>query len=176
MQYILKSGSLYPASGSDPLSKIKATLIGPVRKILNQEDELLLEADICSPEPGTSTSADIHDKVYTLKDRNGVCVAKAVPDYAEGQNPAETGWPLSHLPKVDRAEMLFSGSEYTITMLDSRTYSIIDREGRELLSFHHRGIKGGWILDDKGNFSPEMLCGIFVFCRYIELENEFMTV
>ena len=40
----------------------------------------------------------------------------------------------------------------------------------------HRGIAGGWTLEDNCGFSPEMLCGIFIFCRYIEQENEFMIV
>ena len=35
---------------------------------------------------------------------------------------------------------------------------------------------GGWLFHDDHGFAPEVLCGIFAFCRYIEQENEFLIV
>ena len=39
-----------------------------------------------------------------------------------------------------------------------------------------RGIMGGWTIEDETGLSPEDLRGLFVFCRCLERENEFLTV
>lgn len=50
---------------------------------------------------------------------------------------------------------------------------IIDENGKIIM---RRGLCGGWLIDAFDDFSPEILCGIFVFCRYVEQENEFLIV
>lgn len=47
---------------------------------------------------------------------------------------------------------------------------------REVVHILHRGIMGGWTIEDETGLLPKNLCGLFVFCRYLERENEFMTV
>ena len=44
---------------------------------------------------------------------------------------------------------------------------------QSVMQIFHRGIVGGWNIEAMDNFAPEIICGIFVFCKYIEQENEF---
>jgi len=61
-------------------------------------------------------------------------------------------------------------------MHNSQNYSMKDRSGYVILQIMHRGLMGGWLFHDDHGFAPEVLCGIFAFCRYIEQENEFLIV
>ncbi|MCR5089383.1 MAG: hypothetical protein K6C08_07735 [Oscillospiraceae bacterium] len=61
-------------------------------------------------------------------------------------------------------------------MYTGRRYDLQDRDGNSILRIVHRGISGGWNLETQYIFPAEIICGIFVFCRYIEYENEFLTV
>ena len=61
--------------------------------------------------------------------------------------------------------------------LDESKASSGDVRNREyLLTDNEKGIAGGWIVEDICGFVPEIICGIFIFCRYIEQENEFLIV
>ena len=40
----------------------------------------------------------------------------------------------------------------------------------------HRGLIGGWTVEDDAGFTPEILCALFTFSRYLEHENEFVVV
>lgn len=48
--------------------------------------------------------------------------------------------------------------------------------GTVVLQIMHRGIAGGWTIDTVEKFQPQVICGLFMFCRYIEQENEFIIV
>lgn len=61
-------------------------------------------------------------------------------------------------------------------MHNSQNYSLINNANSEVLRIMHKGISGGWIVEDTCGFLPEIICGIFIFCRYIEQENEFLIV
>ena len=66
--------------------------------------------------------------------------------------------------------------EYDLTMHNAQNYSMKDQAGYVILQIMHRGLMGGWLLHDDHGFAPEVLCGIFTFCIYIEQENEFLVV
>lgn len=40
----------------------------------------------------------------------------------------------------------------------------------------HRGVTGGWDIDAPAAMSAGLVCGLYVFSRYLERENEFLTV
>ena len=61
-------------------------------------------------------------------------------------------------------------------MHNSQNYSLINAHNSEVLRIMHKGIAGGWAVEDICGFVPEIICGIFIFCRYIEQENEFLIV
>ena len=69
-----------------------------------------------------------------------------------------------------------NGEEYLLTMHNSQNYSLINAHNSEVLRIMHKGIAGGWAVEDHSGFTPEIICGIFIFCRYIEQENEFLIV
>ncbi|MBQ4552448.1 MAG: hypothetical protein IJA59_05820 [Clostridia bacterium] len=69
-----------------------------------------------------------------------------------------------------------NGEEYLLTMHNSQNYSLTNNGNSEVLCIKHKGIAGGWTVEDICGFAPEIICGIFIFCRYIEQENEFLIV
>lgn len=176
MQYTMKAGVLYQGDSQIALAKIKSVLIGSQKKIYKVTGELLSETSIRYLDESKATTGDVRNQEYILTDSEGRLLGCARPGYAEGDSPEEMGWPICRMPRVDRAHVSAGGIEYTLTMHNSQNYSLTDACHAEVLRIMHRGIAGGWTLEDNCGFSPEMLCGIFIFCRYIEQENEFMIV
>ena len=77
---------------------------------------------------------------------------------------------------MQNANIVVNGEEYLLTMHNSQNYSLINNANSEVLRIMHNGISKGWIVEDTCGFLPEIICGIFIFCRYIEQENEFLVV
>lgn len=173
MQYIMKSGTLYQEDVPAVLAKMKSAMIGSQKKIYNNADELLLEARIRETKAHT---ADVRNREYILTDRTGKVAASAFPGYADGEAPEVAGWPVCRMPKVDRANITLNGAEYVLRMQNNRNYTMTINDHGEVLRITHRGSAGGWMLEDSCGFAPEILCGLFAFCRYIEQENEFLIV
>lgn len=176
MRYTMKSGVLLQEPSHTVLAGIKSVLIGSVKRIQKRTDGLLLEAGIRYLDEKDVHSGDARNKEYILTDYRGSVVASALPGYARGEEPDVAGWPIHRMPKVDHAKVTIAGAEYMLTMCSSHEYTVKDASGEEILSIRHKGIAGGWIVEDDHGFAPEILCGIFVFSRYIEHENEFMIV
>lgn len=172
MKYMIKEGILYDNDSHQALVKMKSSIIGSEKKIYEMSGSLALEASI-KTEDG---SGDVRKHEYLLTDSNGKLVCSAHPDFADGDDPYVTGWPVCRMPKVDHANVKVQDKDYVLTMHNSQNYSLTDSNHTEKLNIMHKGISGGWILDDKCDLSPELLCGIFAFCRYIEQENEFLIV
>ncbi|QRV22121.1 hypothetical protein I6K70_12195 [Lacrimispora saccharolytica] len=80
------------------------------------------------------------------------------------------------MPRVDSADLILQNLSAHLKMINSQNYLLSDGSGQGILSVMHRGGMGGWDLDSREEFSPEILCGIFVFCRYLEQENELIVV
>lgn len=66
--------------------------------------------------------------------------------------------------------------KFSLNMYNSQYYVLRNTNGDDVLSILHKGTTGGWFFDDKQGFAPEILCAIFVFCRYMEQENELLIV
>ena len=80
------------------------------------------------------------------------------------------------MANLQNANIVVNGEEYLLTMHNSQNYSLINAHNSEVLRIMHKGIAGGWAVEDICGFVPEIICGIFIFCRYIEQENEFLVV
>ena len=156
MKYTIKAGVLYKNESQLALARIKSALLGPQRKILSIAGELLLTADVRYLDESKASSGDVRNWEYLLTDNDNQLVGSARPGYADGDDPDVVGWPICRMPGVDHANIVVNGEEYLLTM--------------------HKGIAGGWIVEDICGFVPEIICGIFIFCRYIEQENEFLIV
>ena len=80
------------------------------------------------------------------------------------------------MPRVDHARLRWEAREYLLIMQNSRTYGLLSMNGKKLVQIEHQGVTGGWQVETWKDFAPPFLCGLFVFCRYLERENELMIV
>ncbi len=176
MKYTIKAGVLYKNEPQLALARIKSALLGSQKKILSVADDLLLTADIRYLDEEKASSGDVRNREYILTDSENRLLGSAHPGYADGDDPYVVGWPIYRMPRVDYANIVVNGEEYLLTMHNSQNYSLINNANSEVLRIMHNGISRGWIVEDTCGFLPEIICGIFIFCRYIEQENEFLIV
>ena len=172
MKYTIKAGVLYKKESQLALARIKCVLLGPQRNILSITDELLLRADIRYSDESKAGFGNARNREYILTDIDNQLISSARPGYAVGDDPDVAGWPICRMPKVDHAEVVINSEEYLLVMHNSQNYSLMNNADSEVLRIMHKGIAGGWMVDDTFGFAPEILCGIFTFCRYIEQENK----
>ena len=176
MQYTIKAGVLYKHEPQCALARIKSALIGPQRKIFSIAGELLSTADVRYLDESKASSGDVRNREYILTNNGNQRICSARPGYADGDDPNVVGWPICRMPRVDHANIVVNGEEFLLTMHNSQNYSLTNNGNSEVLRIMHKGIAGGWTVEDICGFAPEIICGIFIFCRYIEQENEFLIV
>lgn len=174
MDYLMKSGNL--SFNNTLLVRIKSTFVGSEKKIFAANGELLMRTDICNLEAPFNERGNIRYRQYVMLDRSGEKCAVANPDYTKGDDPAVVGWPICRMPRVDHAQLFIRRKEYFLSMRNSQNYFLSEKHGKTVVGIMHRGLCGGWNIDAADDFAPEIICGIFVFCRYIEQENEFLMV
>ena len=174
MKYIMRAGTLY---FNDIVSaRIKGAFIGSEKKIYSANDSILMHTDIANLEVPPNEAGNVRYRQYILFDGSGNKCAVASPDYAEGDDPTVVGWPLCRMPRVDHAKVVFDKNEYLLVMQNNQNYLLSDKSRKSIIQIFHRGIVGGWNIEAMDDFTPEIICGIFVFCKYIEQENEFLVV
>lgn len=176
MEYTMKAGCLYPATSKNMLARIKSAIVGPVKKIYCDNDVPTLTADICNIDTGKEHLGDVRNREYLLIDNDDHIIAVGNPGYAPEDDPDIMGWPVCRMPRVDHAVLSIRNQSFLLTMHNSQNYSLCDKDRRKVLQIMHKGLSGGWHIVDDCGFSPEILCGLFSFCRYIEQENEFLIV
>lgn len=147
MKYTMKSGVLYKEQSLQALAKIKGTLMGPLKKIYRSGEEPVLRADIRYPDARKEYNRDMQYREYVLVNDENEIAAAAHPGYAEGDDPAVTGWPICRMPKVDHAQVAIEAGSYLLTMHNSQNYSMRDSKGCEMLHIMHIGISGGWSMN-----------------------------
>lgn len=173
MEYTLKAGALYLHDRM--LAKIKSGLGSSEKRIVSADGDLLMQTEIHAGQEPQRQPGDVRQRRYSLVDAAGKEVAEARPEYAAGDEPETVGWPVCRSPRVDHAQVQMEG-DYQLVMQNSQNYQLQRASGEPLVRIMHRGMSGGWDIQTKKTFSPAELCGIFVFCRYIEQENEFLVV
>lgn len=176
MQYMMRLGTLSLPENGMQFAQIKNTFSGPRKTISLPDDATQYQTDITLLDPPAEMSGDVRYRCYTLKSSSGEVLMEAHPGYAEGDSPEEAGWPVCRVPKVDHAEIQIGGSAYLLVMHNSQNYSLQDKNGSDVLQIMHKGLSGGWTMDTAESFTAQVLCGLFIFCRYIEQENEFIVV
>jgi len=174
MNYTMKSGILY--TGQTILFRLKGAFCGPERSILRPDGTLALLTQIRNLDPPEGKSGHVRCREYLVSDSEGNTCALAKPDYADGSDPDINGWPLYGIPRVDHARFFYQNSEYLLKMQNSQNYFLSDPSGSPIVQILHKGLAGGWNIETTSQIPPEMICAIFVFCRYIERENEFLVV
>lgn len=175
MRYVMKSGVLY-REPSCALAKLKGVFVGPEKRVYLNDGSLVLKTAIRQLDVPAAKKADVRSYAYVMLDAADTQIAVARPDYADGDDPAIVGWPICRMPRVDRAAVEIYGKKYILIMQNSQNYTLKDTAGYIVVQVMHRGLTGGWNLDVDETFTPEILCGLFAFCRYIEQENELQIV
>lgn len=174
MKYVMKAGTLY---FNDVVSaRIKGAFMEPEKKIYSANGTMLMHTDILNLEVPPNETSNVRFRQYVLFDGNENKCAIACPDYAEGDDPAVFGWPLCRMPRVDHAKVMIGERGYMLVMQNNQNYSLSEMSGKTIMQIFHRGLGGGWDIEAVEDCVPEMICGIFVFCKYIEQENEFLVV
>ncbi len=176
MRYMIKSGILSIPESGKKLAQIKSTFGGAKKTISLYDSATQYKTDIDIMDAPAEKSGDIRYHIYTLINGSDKMLMKARPGYAKDDDPDVVGWPICRAPKVDHAGILIDGSSYLLVMHNSQNYSLQNKDGTAVLQIMHKGISGGWTIETAENFDAQVLCGLFIFCRYIEQENEFMIV
>ncbi len=175
MRYIMRAGALY-REPNQVVAKLKGVLIGSEKTVHGPDGVLALKMQIRRTDAAGEQKTDVRSLAYVMVDSLDHEIAIARPDYAEGDDPAVVGWPVCRMPHVDHAKIDMNGEEYMLVMHNSQNYALMDVSGRTIVQIVHRGLSGGWNIDTDESFTPEILCGFFVFCRYLEQENELILV
>lgn len=174
MKYVMKAGTLY---FNDMVSaRIKGVFIAAKKNIYSPNGKMLMYTDIASLEVPPSKTSNVHSRQYILFDSYGNKCAVASPCYAEEDDPAVVGWPLCRMPRVNHAKVVINEEEHLLIMQNGQNYSLSEKLGKPAVQISHRGLGGGWDIEATKDFTSEMICGIFVFCKYIEQENDFWVV
>ena len=175
MRYVMRSGVLYREPNC-ALVKLKGVFVGPEKRVHLLDGTLVLRTSIKEFDVPADRKADVRSHAYVMLNAKDEEIAVARPDYADGDDPAVVGWPICRMPRVDHAAVTIHGKQYLLTMQNSQNYTLRDRAGYIVVQIMHRGLIGGWNMEVDEDFAPEILCGLFAFCRYIEQENEFLVV
>ena len=176
MRYRMKSGVLFLPGSGERCAQIKSAFWGARRSISLADGGAQYQTDIDLLEAPAGRSGDVRYHVYTLKDGDGEVLMQARPGYAVEDDPDLVGWPICRVPRVDHADVSLEGSAYSLVMHNSQNYSLQGESGPATLRIMHEGISGGWTMEAARAFAPQVLCGLFIFCRYMEQENEFIVV
>ena len=176
MRYTIRAGMLYEENRQESLIHMKGIFSGPEKHICLPNEEWVLRTFIRDLPAPPRKRSDVRFREYVMLDPDGAEIARGKPDYAQGEDPAVTGWPICRMPRVDHADVTIQGKPYALIMHNSQNYTMKDIHDADVLRIMHRGLIGGWLLEDRCGFAPEILCALFAFCRYIELENEFIIV
>ena len=177
MNLLLKSGALYQednkASGL-ALANIHNCLFGLEKHIIAGEKQFLTQ--IRTEVPTGERICDVCSRQYLLKNSDGEILLSGVPKYADENGPFIV-WKFGYrMPRVKSAELMFQDRIGLLQMINSQNYRLTDSSGKVILTLSRRGFSRCWNLDAAEEFCPEFLCGIFIFCRYMEQENELLIV
>lgn len=178
MNLLLKSGTLYrtdnKASGP-ALANIHNRLFGLEKQIIAGEKQFLTQ--IRTDIPTGERTPGVCSRKYLLKNSDGEILLSGVPKYGDENGPSIVGQFVYRMPRVNSAELMFQDRSGLLRRIDSQNYRLTDSSGKVILTLLRRGtFSGGWNLDAAEELGPEFLCGIFIFCRYMEQENELPIV
>ena len=169
--YTIRSGILTRESDGKKLLRIANAPVMWEKRIFNMEGIILGRTVIRGERNG-----HIRGRNYVLLDTLGKTCAVVRPGYAKGEDPEEIGWPIHRMPRVDHAEVMIDGELCMLTMHSAHHYTLskIGKVCRAQLT--HRGLCGGWQIESEQGFSPKILSAFYVFCRYMEQENDFPMI
>ncbi len=162
MKFSFNGRVLYGDGDRRPLAVLKGGLSGD-KRVLSADGTLALKTTV-------------RDREYVIISPDGTEIAVALPEYAEGENPAEKGHPVCRMPRTDRARIHSQGREFLLSLERGNGCQLWDGSKKLLARFTRRGWGRGWGIEAADRLSPELVCGVFAFCQYLERENELIVV
>lgn len=174
MLYMLRAGVLYHQTHI--LAHIKGRFSDPEKKIFAADGTLLFQTAIHTMNAPPGKNGDVRFREYRLLNPDGSIYATARPGYLTQDDPDVVGWPLCRMPKVDHAVVDLAEKKFLLVMQNSQNYLMERSDSSKFLQVLHRGLIGGWDIDTEEELLPGLICGIYVFCRYLEQENEVFIV
>ena len=169
--YTIHRGVLTRESDGKKLMRIAGVPNAREKRILTMDGKILGRTMIRGDECG-----HVRSREYVLLDTMGIPRAVVRPAYAQGEDPTEVGWPIHRMPAVNRAEVLMDGKVCELVMHDAYCYTLTKVKEMGRVQLRHRGLGGGWQIESEADFTPKMLSAFYVFCRYMEQENDFPLV
>ena len=153
--------------GARPLARITARHSkGGARQILLPDGELALSFRVRRRAAGWGLPAE-----YVLENARGERVGCARPGYAEHTLTGILTSPCRPA-LVDHAAVELYQRSYLLRRERYGQYSLFDTAGALLARFNVRRFLSGWQLKTDVRFSPEILCGLVLLCKYLEWEND----
>lgn len=169
MKYSMRSNILFDENNnrcarvSSSASYLKNKICSSAERMLNTELRM-------------NSSFDANDHEFILTDSDAKVIAYAKPRYSKSEDPHLNGWPLNRAPLVDEAILKIEGEVYVITRVGYPKYELRDSNGVLVLGAAYSSLMRNWSIYTKDRFTPDIVCAIVVFCKYLEFENEAVIV
>lgn len=176
MKYMMRGRMLSTYGDNKALAQIKSSFLDAKKTILLIENHSQYQTDIDVSNAPPERQGDVRFRSYTLTDEDGNIILEAHPGYASEDDPDVVGWSLCRAQRVDHADVQIKGADCLLIMHNSQNCSLQDSDGLPLLQIMHNGISGGWTISAREQFQVQEVCGLFIFFRYIEQENELVVV
>ena len=167
MKYLIKAGKLYILDNERPSTKLACLKMPyyPTRKtILSPDGRIKLYADIKTCEGGEHSL----EQIYILSDSLNQTILSGSPVFPENLS-------LLNGQPVNQIKFIMDHKGYDLFMRSSEEYCIMDEESWVTVRLVHNIKGGGWNVDADPVFSPFILMGLFIFCRYLDRENEYVS-
>ena len=167
MKYLIKAGKLYQIDNGRPGAKLASlkTPYYPIKKIiLSPDGRIKLYADIKNC-PGGEINGK---RIYVLSDPLNQTILSGIPIYSDNLS-------LLSGMSVNQIRLTMEHRLYDLFMRSTREFCIMDDNSWVAVRLEHCTEGGGWYVEADPVFSPFILMGLFIFCRYLDKENEFIT-
>lgn len=171
MKYYIHFGKLYAMKENSQgacLCYLKKPMYSLNKVIVSSDGNVITKTEVIQ----MNRSKRLENRRYLLKDAEDHVRAEGQLRYAEGADQ----WPVCHAPRVDSVLLRMGDSKYVLKMLNSQNFTMTDMDGNRVMGIIHDGVNGGWLVNDNGTFNSCDIMGVFIFCRYLDKENEFMVV
>lgn len=170
MKYYLVLGTMYSDNDNTKLIHIKSSFFSSKKQIIASDGTLQLQTNILNFVP------DVRSHEYVLTDMHENRIAIATPDYAKQENPDTHKYPINRAPLVDHAKLLICNKEFNLVRMCVNCYEVYDLSSQAVVKIYRSKATWKWLIDAEAEFVPAVLCGIFVFCKYLEKENELIVI
>lgn len=178
MRYHIHFGSLFTSSNQQEencLYYLKPPVYTQNKVIAAYEgtDEFSVEIE----EAEAETPSQMHR--YLLKDKKGNLLMEGCPGFGYGGVPAPQTFSRT-FPPHSRADHVTvtspSGISGILQMLNSQNFILTAQDGHKAAELIHNGAGGGWNVCADDTIAPVLIMGIFLFSRYLDKENEFVSI